>query len=119
MSIKTFASAIALTSAMLFGGAAYAQTMIGSMEVSADDLPAVQQRCDAPALSASTESLSTTTDTTAMTSGSDNTAETTAGSADATTTTSPEKVNEVADASTKIDLETITLEQCKTAGLIK
>ncbi len=43
---RSFISALALTGAMLFSGAAMAQTVVGGVTVSAEDLPKVQSACD-------------------------------------------------------------------------
>jgi hypothetical protein len=104
---RSFVSALALTGAMLFSGAAMAQTVVGGATVSAEDLPKVQAACDtlaakemqgAASTDASTEADAEPTDD--ATSG-----ETDAGN-DAATTTS-------------IDLALLTYESCKEAGLVK
>ena len=111
MNFKTIASTIALTSAMLLSGGAYAQTTIGGATISADDLPKVQERCnqlaEAGDPTATPESAATSED-------GDDTADSSDGSADA-----PEAVNEAADATTAIDLSTLTVESCTEAGFIK
>ena len=108
MSIKTIASAIAISSAMLLSGSAYAQTVIGGATVSAEDLPKVQERCDQLALDASTASA-TETDADADA----------ATEADTTATEATTDVNAPADATTAVDLEALTLEACTEAGLTK
>ncbi|WDR03858.1 hypothetical protein PSQ19_07435 [Devosia algicola] len=107
MNIKTIASAIALSSAMLLGGSAYAETMIGSTTVMEADLPAVQQRCDQLALASDTSA----TESDAM--GTDSTAGGSAANVE-----DAEEVNELEQVTTTIDLDTVTLEQCQEAGLI-
>ena len=104
MNIKTIASAIAISSAMLLSGSAYAQTIIGGATVSAEDLPKVQERCDQLALDASTASA-TETDADAK--------------ADTAGTEATTDVNAPADAITAVDLEALTLEACTEAGLTK
>ncbi|HTM79210.1 MAG TPA: hypothetical protein VL133_16470 [Devosia sp.] len=108
MTFKAFASALAISSAMLLGGQAYAQTTVGGMSVSDVDLPKVQERCDQLAQADDpTEAPTVAADTPDATGA--------AGSADTV-----EPVNEMANATTQtINLETITLEACKAAGLTK
>lgn len=106
MTIKAFASVLALSSAMLLGGQAYAQTMVGGMSVTDEDLPKVQERCDQLALADSTESATETTSA-----GTDDTGA-------ATSDSDVEDTNEMANATTPtIDLDSITLEACTEAGL--
>ncbi|HTM77912.1 MAG TPA: hypothetical protein VL133_09820 [Devosia sp.] len=108
MTFKAFASALAISSAMLLGGQAYAETMVGGMSVSDANLPKVQERCDQLALADSTASP---TDTTIV--GTDDTG-------GATVDAPVEPVNEMANATAEtIDLESITLDACKAAGLTK
>lgn len=108
MQVKTLFSVLAVATAFSFAGPAFAQTTINGAVISESDLPKVQARCD---------ELSGTADNslTAKDPGSNNAD---AASADATTTDTP-KVNEVDNATSTIDLETLTLDACKTAGLIK
>jgi hypothetical protein len=60
MNSKTITSVSAIVLAMTFAGPAAAQTTIGGVEVSASDLPKVQEQCDrltsGPAASLSTDS---------------------------------------------------------------
>ncbi len=109
MTFKTVTCAIVMGSALMFGGAAYADTMVGSATVTDADLPAVQARCDELASAETTKSLSESAeDTTADDSTADATLEGT------------QQVDGATEATTaSIDLGTVTLEQCKTAGLIK
>ena len=112
MNIKTIASAIAISSAMLLSGSAYAQTVIGGATVTAEDLPKVQERCDQLALDASTASATETdADADAATDG--------AATAGEATTAATTDVNAPADATTAVDLEALTLEACTEAGLTK
>lgn len=110
MMIRSLVSAAALTVAMLASGA-MAQTSINGVEISADDLPKVQAQCDSLAAEA------------AKADGASNPDENkgAAPSTDATAETSnePDTPAETAQATTKIDLATLTLEACKTAGLVK
>ena len=82
---RSVISALALAGAMMFSGAAMAQTVVGGVTVSAEDLPKVQAACDtlaAKEASADTDFEATAEPTADATSG-----ETDAG-IDATTTTS-------------------------------
>ena len=108
MQVKALFSVLAVATALSFAGPAFAETTINGAVVSADDLPKVQARCDELAGTAD-NSLSGNTP---CANNSD------AASADATTTDTP-KVNEVDNATSKIDLDTLTVEACTTAGLIK
>lgn len=109
MHIKSIASAVALTAAMLVSGSAFAQTTINGTEITAEELPYVQQRCDAlaaegtggPTASETQSNTEGTTDT-GVVNDSENTEDT---------------VDAAAQALTTIDLETLTLEQCTEAGL--
>ena len=103
---RSFISALALTGAMLFSGAAMAQTAVGGVTVSAEDLPKVQAACDTLAAK-EMQGGATNTDTTANAETStDATAGETDEGIDATTTTS-------------IDLALLTYESCKEAALVK
>lgn len=108
MMIRSLISAAALTVAMLSSGA-MAQTSINGTEISAEDLPKVQAQCDSLAAEA------------AKADGASNTQEGAAPSADGTAATSdePDTPAETAEGTTKIDLATLTLDACKTAGLVK
>jgi hypothetical protein len=125
MTFKTVTFAIVMGSALLFGGAAYADTMVGSSTVVDADLPAVQARCDQINTAATTDSLATNTSdgktsTDASVSVSTSSTDTTAGGNNATISGGVEKVDELAaSTTTSIDLDTVTLEQCKAAGLSK
>ena len=111
MTFKTVTCAIVMGSALLFGGAAYADTMVGSSMVTDADLPAVQARCDQLMTSADA-SLTQDTD--------DKSGDSSAGGNDATLNAGAAAVDEAqAATTTSIDLDTVTLEQCKTAGLVK
>lgn len=114
MRIQTIISAVALSAAMTFSGAAFAQTSLGGVEVLSADLPAVQQRCDALANAKATQSIS-----------SDSTDEAAADKAQDTSTAADTDVSiesvPALDASgtTTFDLETVTLDNCVAAGLVK
>ncbi|MDB5623420.1 MAG: hypothetical protein JWR39_1983 [Devosia sp.] len=119
MRTKSLISALALVSAMTFTGSAMAQTtsaptMFGGTELSADDLPAVQERCMQLTTASTTESLSENTDS------DDDTNEDPGSPTDGGATPqieNPPVANEVENATTGIDLDTITLEQCEEAGI--
>ena len=105
MTIKSALSVVALTVALT--GASFAQGMtLNGVAVSEADAPAVQERCDQLANAESTQSL---TDT------SSSNADSSAGTNDATLTNAP-AVNEVQNATTSVDLDTVTLEACAAGG---
>ncbi|MET3898538.1 hypothetical protein ABIB57_002487 [Devosia sp. UYZn731] len=113
MTFKTVTCAIVMGSALLFGGAAYADTMVGASSVTDADLPAVQARCDQIAMATGNDSLGGG----AMSADS---TDSSAAATDASISGGVEKVDELAAATTKsIDLDTITAEQCTAAGLTK
>ena len=113
MHVKSIVSAIALSAALALSGPAFAQTMFNGVELSAEDLPAVTERCEQLVTAASTESE---TETTSDEPAAADSTETTAATTEATTDVPA--VNEVeAATTTSIDLDTITLEQCTAAGL--
>jgi hypothetical protein len=123
MRVKSVVSALALTSAMFLSTGAFAQTMFNGAEVSADDLPGLQQRCTELVTASTNESL---TETESVTSSSDDSdddgtdsqsdADDNAGEANALTESVPD-VNEVVNATSGIDLDSVTLEDCTEAGL--
>jgi len=124
MQVKTLVSAFALTAALTFSGAAFAQDqqmMVGDSPVSAEDLPAVEDRC-AALMTASTNESITEDDSSIGSEGSESTDNPNKPSEDATgeasaTIDSAENVNEVLNATTTIDLETITLDWCEEYNL--
>ena len=110
---RSMISALALAGAMMISGAAIAQTVVGGVTVSAEDLPKVQAACDTLAAKEMADSGVTNTDTATSAdagTGTDTSADATSGDTDAgidaTTTTS-------------IDLALLTYEACKEAGLVK
>ncbi|MDB5538911.1 MAG: hypothetical protein JWQ89_638 [Devosia sp.] len=107
---RSLLSALALTGAMMISGAAMAQTVVGGVTVSAEDLPKVQSACDTLAAKANA-STSATTETTADANAS------TEPSTDATTGETDAGVD--AATTTSIDLALLTYESCKEAGLVK
>ncbi|MDF2983816.1 MAG: hypothetical protein K0Q69_3588 [Devosia sp.] len=108
MMIRSLVSAAALSLAMLASGA-LAQTSINGVEISAEDLPKVQAQCDDLAAEAAKADGGTSTDETKADDASD-----TAESSD-----EPDTPAETAQGTTKIDLATLTLDACKTAGFVK
>lgn len=86
---------------MLASGA-IAQTTINGVEISADDLPKVQAQCDALAAEAAKADCATNTE-----------------SQGTEATKEPDTLAETEQGTTKIDLATLTLDACKTAGLVK
>ena len=101
---RSLISAFALSAAMLFSGAAMAQTVVGGVTVSAEDLPKVQAACDT--LAAKENVGSAPSAETSTTESADATAGETDAGINATTTTS-------------IDLALLTYESCKEAGLVQ
>ena len=99
MMIRNLASAAALTVAMLASGA-LGQSMINGVEIPADELPKVQAQCDILAADAAKAAGATTEETTDPNEG------------------EPDTPAETAPATTVINLETLTLDQCKEAGLV-
>jgi len=92
---RSVISSLALTAAMLLSTAAWAETTVGGQTVSDEDLPKVQAQCD----------------TLAAVEGGSLVKEDSSSEA-----TEP---NGTDQATTTIDLSIITLEDCKTAGLVK
>ncbi len=126
MHVKSIVSALALSAALAVSGPAFAQTMFNGTELSADDLGAVTERCEQLTNSAATEPLVGTEQSSDDTSGESATG-TATSSTDASTTTSDGATDATVDeapdvsgntqATTTIDLATITVEQCTEAGL--
>lgn len=114
MHVKSVVSALALSAAFALSGPAFAQTVFNGAELSADDLPAVTERCQ-QLLDASEGK--TTGDASTGAQASDSETPDTTGD-NATTPTDTPVANEVEAATTAtIDLDTITLEMCTEAGL--
>ena len=108
MNIKSLISVVALTSAFAFAGPAFAQTTFNGAELSEGDLAAVTERCEQLVTASNTSA----TDASTADSGTDDTA----GGSDANIDEAPE-VNELEAATSTVDLDTVTLEQCTAAGL--
>lgn len=118
-------SSLALAAAMMVSTGALAQdamtpaepTMIGGQTVSAEDLPKVQSQCDALAgldkQSLASDSDVNNGDGVDNTEGDDNQGDSTAN-ADNT-----DVANGTDEATSKVDLALITIEECKAAGLTK
>jgi hypothetical protein len=111
MKLLNFVAPAALIAAMSVSGGALAQTMVGGHDVSDDELPRVQAHCAALEVAA-TQSLvddagtDTDDDNDPNQPGDPDPAATTNGDADG-----------IDQALTTIDLNTITLEQCREAEL--
>lgn len=99
MMIRNLVSAAALAVGMLASGA-IAQTAINGVEISAEDLPKVQAQCDSLAADAAKADGATSTD-------------------EAKPADEPDTPAVIDQGTTKIDLATITLDACKTAGFVK
>lgn len=109
-------STLALLAGMTMAGSAYAQTQVGNNSVSDADLPVVQQHCDALA-------LADLNDDVAGTNPNDD-ADDATEDGDETTTQDSEPTGIEADtaarnSSTTVDLDTITLDDCRAAGLVE
>jgi hypothetical protein len=114
MTIKSALSVVALTVALT--GASFAQGMtMNGAAVAEGDMAAVQERCDQLANAEATESLTATSDDADATTGT-NTNEGTAGN-DALVENAP-GVNEAANATTTIDLDTVSLQACIDGGFV-
>ncbi len=105
MTIKSSLSVLALVAGVAFAGSAYAQTSVAGFDVSDADLPKVQAQCDALALEEQNGDIAGTDPTEPETDEDGN--------------TNLENDTSARNASTTIDLELITLEDCRTAGLIQ
>lgn len=124
---RSMISSLTLTAAMLISSAAWAQTMVGQQNVSAEDLPKVQAQCNTLAAEAK-ESLGSATeqktdDATGENNGGDTgTDNDSASSSDngaSDMSAQSEVPNGTDQAVTTVDLSLITLEECKAAGLVK
>jgi len=112
MQVKTFASIIALGTALALAAPAAAQTQFNGTALSADDLPKVQARCDELANTASTESLAEDNE-----GGDDDGDRTNDETDDNSDAGGAPQANAAANATSAIDLDTVTLEMCTEAGL--
>ena len=109
MTIKSVLSIAAITVALT--GASFAQGMtINGAAVSETDMPAVQERCNMLSTAESTQALSTGTET--------DTNDNATRDDDSATTTDTPAVNEVENATTTIDLDTIDLQACIDGGFV-
>lgn len=110
MTIKSALSVAALTVALT--GAAFAQGMtMNGVAVSETDMPAVQERCDQLSNAEATQSLSPTVDSSSETASNGTAAN------DAVIENAP-STNEVQNATTTIDLDTISLQACIDGGFV-
>ena len=119
MHIRTIVSAAALSVALGFGTAAYAQTMIGEQTVSEGDMERVKVYCEdlqnaenqaAGATDDETEAGDTTQDDADNSTGED---------AEAASENAPDTADSDDSAAVgSIDMDLITLENCKEAGFI-
>jgi hypothetical protein len=100
MKLRSLTSTIALAACLAFSGSAMAQTMIGGVEVPADQLPAFQEKCAALA-AASTQSLAGDQATEADSNSSDTT-----------------PLDPAAKANVEVLLGSLTAEQCMEAKLM-
>jgi hypothetical protein len=107
MNFKIITAASAIVLGMAFAGPSFAETMLGGVAVADSDLPKVQEKCDT--LNTAT-SLSTDSTTSAMPNSSSTESATPAAGATAGVATG---------AATSLNVDAITIEQCKDAGLVK
>jgi hypothetical protein len=105
MNFKVITAASAIVLGLAFAGPSFAETMIGGLAVADSDLPKVQAKCDALAQPQSLSADGKTTDQ---------------PSATGTETKKSDSTNAMATgAATAINIDAITIEQCKEAGLTK
>lgn len=117
MHIKTIASAVALSAALGFGGIVYAQdaaatalpTMIGEQSLTEADAQRVKTFCDDLQTEAS-QAAGATDEEQELTDAQD-------GEATAMTSVDGADPEDTAEAGS-VDLNTVTLEQCKEAGFV-
>jgi hypothetical protein len=116
-------STIALLAGLTMGGSAFAQTQVGNNDVSEADLPYVQQHCDALLLAdVNDRADETTTPDGATTEAGDDADSGSNIDADGVPTTEPtgtEVDTAARNSSTTVDLDTITLDDCRAAGLVE
>lgn len=106
---RTLVSVIALVGAMTLSGGSMAQTMVGGASVSAEDLPKVQTACNELAAKEKLSAASSTDDNTSSTD------EDTSDDA----TSSDTNATETGATTTSIDLDLLTYQACKDAGLVQ
>lgn len=119
MTIKSALSVVALTVA--FSGAAFAQgMMINGVAVSETDQAAVQERCNQLSTAETTQPLAGTENEESNISNNDGNSGSSSSTAgvDATVDSAP-AVNEVQNATSTIDLDTISLQACMDGGFTK
>jgi hypothetical protein len=103
MHIKSLVSVAALTAALAFSAPAFAQTMVGGVSVSEDDMARVTTYCEELSTAALTEPAG---DDDGMEDDGANNSE------------SEQAPNGTDQALTTLDLSTITLEGCTEAGIV-
>lgn len=114
---RNLIAAALLASGLALSGAAFGQTMVAGVEVSAEDLPKVQAQCDALVAKAATTDAQSATNADAST---EKPADTAANGTSDPASTKADGANGMDAATTlSLDLDTLTLEQCKEAGLVK
>jgi hypothetical protein len=115
MHTRNLVSSIALVAALSFSGGAMAQTMIGGVDIPPEDLDRVQAHCNTLA-AAENESLAETADDDDAANGDDDGDD---AQADPDPAADDGEASDMENALTSIDLDTVTLEQCREAGLIE
>lgn len=109
MQIKPIISALAISLTMAVAGPAFAETTINGTAISAEDVPAVQERCDQITAAAATPN------TIADENNSDGNANSADASGGAAATSDQTKENDGAsETATPFDLGTLNAESCAT-----
>ena len=109
---RSVISSLALAAAMLVSTGAWAQTMVGGQEVSAEDLPKVEAQCRS-LVAAQTNETASNEDLNGDSNSDESTTPQTADPA----ATDADGANAADQATSTIDLDVITLEDCKAANL--
>lgn len=104
MKLRTMLSSLALVSAMTLSGGAFAQAMLGDMEIPADNLGLFQEKCAAIASAANQSLAEPVEDETATGST------TSADASDSSDLASDDNIEQL--------LASMTPEQCEEAGLL-
>ncbi len=111
MNFRTAISAFTLVSAMTLSGGAFAQGMVGDMQIPADQMQSFQEKCDLLAANAN-KSLTEPTDQ-------DKANETTGSTGVANGANDPNSTTQSDSEKITALLASMTPEQCKEAGLTK
>lgn len=122
MHIRSLISPIALAAALSLSTGAMAQTeatvQMRGVDIPAEDLAEVQSRCNM-LLAEANESLVSDNDEDSLADDNDNDNEDDVSDGNDSTSSDDDEISGLDQALTKIDLETITFEDCKNAGLVE